>query len=164
MKRLGLTVSCKKIFFVICDGLITGAGETKSTPDIVVDMMELDPTMKDPTPSSYLAIADGEKQLNMAKVVRHSNRGSETQIIDSLDFLLHASMPATTKVCLVLLLSNAVLKKKRMPPRLVTVVNVILRYEKKKTDRRLHFKLTHHSMLLLCVVDPDELLPTCAIQ
>lgn len=54
---------------MICDGLITGAGETKSTPDIVVDMMDLDPTMKNPTPSSYLAIADGEKQLNMAKVV-----------------------------------------------------------------------------------------------
>lgn len=60
----------KKIFFVIADGLITGAGETRSTPDIVIDMMDLDPTMRDPKPSSYLAIADGEKQLNMAKVVR----------------------------------------------------------------------------------------------
>lgn len=50
--------------------MITGAGETKSTPDIVVSMMDLDPTMTNPKPSSYLAIADGEKQLNMAKVVR----------------------------------------------------------------------------------------------
>lgn len=50
--------------------MITGAGETKSTPDIVVSMMDLDPTMVNPKPSSYLAIADGEKQLNMAKVVR----------------------------------------------------------------------------------------------
>jgi chitin synthase len=41
-------------------------------------MMELDPTMKNPTPSSYLAIADGEKQLNMAKVVRRSTHGSKT--------------------------------------------------------------------------------------
>jgi chitin synthase len=49
--------------------MITGAGETKSTPDIVVSMMDLDPTMTNPKPSSYLAIADGEKQLNMAKVV-----------------------------------------------------------------------------------------------
>ncbi|KAI8339625.1 chitin synthase [Chlamydoabsidia padenii] len=64
-----------KIFFVICDGLITGAGETKSTPDIVVDMMDLDPTMKDPSPSSYLAIADGEKQLNMAKVYAGHYKG-----------------------------------------------------------------------------------------
>lgn len=49
--------------------MITGAGETKSTPDIVVGIMDLDPTMANPKPSSYLAIADGEKQLNKAKVV-----------------------------------------------------------------------------------------------
>ncbi|ORZ11211.1 chitin synthase-domain-containing protein [Absidia repens] len=57
-----------KIFFVIADGLIVGAGETKSTPDIVVDMMDIDPNMADPPCVSYLAIADGEKQLNLAKV------------------------------------------------------------------------------------------------
>lgn len=56
-------------FFVIADGIITGAGETRSTPDIIVDMMTLDPAMANPKPASYLAIADGEKQLNMAKVV-----------------------------------------------------------------------------------------------
>ncbi|CAO3672035.1 unnamed protein product [Rhizopus stolonifer] len=57
-----------KVFFVIADGLITGAGEEKSTPDIVVDMMDLEPSMADPKPCSYLAVANGEKQLNMAKV------------------------------------------------------------------------------------------------
>lgn len=57
-----------KIFFVIADGLITGAGESMSTPDIVVNMMDLTPAMANPKPSSYLAVADGEKQLNMAKV------------------------------------------------------------------------------------------------
>ncbi|CAO3590112.1 unnamed protein product [Absidia cylindrospora] len=57
-----------KIFFVIADGLIVGAGETKSTPEIVVDMMDIDSTMANPAPVSYLAIADGEKQLNMAQV------------------------------------------------------------------------------------------------
>ncbi|KAI8640686.1 chitin synthase-domain-containing protein [Parasitella parasitica] len=57
-----------KIFFVIADGLITGAGETMSTPDIVVNMMDLTPAMTNPKPCSYLAVADGEKQLNMAKV------------------------------------------------------------------------------------------------
>ncbi|ORZ15968.1 chitin synthase-domain-containing protein [Absidia repens] len=77
MDSLARTTYSKKhkIFFVICDGLITGAGETKSTPDIVVDMMDLDPTMKNPNPSSYLAIADGEKQLNMAKVYAGHYRG-----------------------------------------------------------------------------------------
>lgn len=49
--------------------MITGAGETQSTPDIVVSMLDLDPAMRDPKPSSYVAIADGERQLNMAKVV-----------------------------------------------------------------------------------------------
>ncbi|KAI8084641.1 chitin synthase [Halteromyces radiatus] len=77
MDSLALTTYSKKhkVFFVICDGLITGAGETKSTPDIVIDMMDLDPTMKDPSPSSYLAIADGEKQLNMAKVYAGHYKG-----------------------------------------------------------------------------------------
>ncbi|KAI8982417.1 chitin synthase-domain-containing protein [Mycotypha africana] len=64
-----------KIFFVIADGMITGAGETKSTPDIVISMMDLDPTMTDPKPASYLAIADGEKQLNMAKVYAGHYKG-----------------------------------------------------------------------------------------
>lgn len=50
--------------------MITGAGETRSTPDIVINMMDLDPTMANPKAASYLAIADGEKQLNMAKVVK----------------------------------------------------------------------------------------------
>ncbi|KAI9300692.1 chitin synthase-domain-containing protein [Cunninghamella echinulata] len=77
MDSLAMTTYSKKhkIFFVIADGLITGAGETRSTPDIVVDMMDLDPTMRDPKPSSYLAIADGEKQLNMAKVYAGHYKG-----------------------------------------------------------------------------------------
>ncbi|KAG1289854.1 hypothetical protein G6F66_009143 [Rhizopus arrhizus] len=64
-----------KIFFIIADGMITGEGESKSTPDIVVDMMDLDPTMSNPKPSSYLAIADGEKQLNKAKVYAGHYKG-----------------------------------------------------------------------------------------
>ncbi|ORX56856.1 hypothetical protein DM01DRAFT_1303203 [Hesseltinella vesiculosa] len=70
------TYSAKhKIFFIVCDGLITGAGESKSTPDIVVDMMDFDPAMANPAPVSYLAIADGEKQLNMAKVYAGHYKG-----------------------------------------------------------------------------------------
>ncbi|KAI9321358.1 chitin synthase-domain-containing protein [Dichotomocladium elegans] len=64
-----------KCFFVIADGIITGAGESKSTPDIVVGMMDLDPTMNNPKPCSYLAVADGEKQLNMAKVYAGHYKG-----------------------------------------------------------------------------------------
>ncbi|KAI8366234.1 chitin synthase [Blakeslea trispora] len=57
-----------KIFFVIADGLITGAGETRSTPDILIDMLTIPSSMGNPRPCSYLAVSDGEKQLNMAKV------------------------------------------------------------------------------------------------
>ncbi|KAJ3175263.1 hypothetical protein HDU87_006345 [Geranomyces variabilis] len=58
----------KKLLFVVADGLITGHGEEMSTPDIIVGMMELDPAASEPEPKSYIAIAHGEKQHNMAKV------------------------------------------------------------------------------------------------
>ncbi|KAI8802010.1 chitin synthase-domain-containing protein [Cladochytrium replicatum] len=58
----------QKLLFVICDGIINGSGNDRSTPDIVVDMIVQDPTIPAPEPRSYLAIADGAKQHNMAKV------------------------------------------------------------------------------------------------
>ncbi|KAJ3368659.1 Chitin synthase, class 3 [Allomyces arbusculus] len=58
-----------KILFVIADGMITGAGEARSTPEIVVSLMEKDPAFPDvPKPYSYVAIADGAKRHNMAQV------------------------------------------------------------------------------------------------
>jgi chitin synthase len=58
--------------FVIADGMITGSGNDKSTPEILLDMMEIDVecTGEDPEGSSYLAIAAGSHQHNMAKVVK----------------------------------------------------------------------------------------------
>ncbi|KAG2185821.1 hypothetical protein INT43_002258 [Umbelopsis isabellina] len=56
-----------KIFVVIADGIITGSGETQSTPDMVLSMLDLDPSSQTPQPCYYQAIADGEKQLNRAK-------------------------------------------------------------------------------------------------
>lgn len=49
--------------------MITGSGNKKSTPEICVDMLTLEPSMEEPRACSYIAIADGEKQLNAAKVV-----------------------------------------------------------------------------------------------
>ncbi|RKP03768.1 hypothetical protein CXG81DRAFT_9117, partial [Caulochytrium protostelioides] len=46
----------RKLLFVVCDGLITGSGEAKPTPDILAE------------PKSYIAIADGARQHNMARV------------------------------------------------------------------------------------------------
>ncbi|KAJ3098167.1 hypothetical protein HDU97_004215 [Phlyctochytrium planicorne] len=58
-----------KLLFIIADGLITGSGNEKSTPDIILDMLELDSHWpKDPEPQSYLAVASGSKRHNKAKV------------------------------------------------------------------------------------------------
>ncbi|KAJ3157473.1 hypothetical protein HDU86_003365 [Geranomyces michiganensis] len=58
----------KKLLFVVADGMITGHGEEMSTPDIIISLMELEPNNENPKPKSYIAIAQGEKQHNMAKV------------------------------------------------------------------------------------------------
>ncbi|KAF9990219.1 hypothetical protein BGZ75_003111 [Mortierella antarctica] len=59
----------KKLLFIICDGIITGSGNDRSTPEICSSLMELDPAFdSDPTPQSYIAVAAGSKQHNRAKV------------------------------------------------------------------------------------------------
>jgi chitin synthase len=58
----------RKLLFVVCDGMITGSGESKSTPDICVGMIEADPRFGTPTPMSYLAVAAGQKAHNQAMV------------------------------------------------------------------------------------------------
>jgi chitin synthase len=58
----------RKLLFLICDGIITGSGNDKSTPDICIEMMEVQEEFKNPRPQSYMAIAAGNKQHNMARV------------------------------------------------------------------------------------------------
>ncbi|KAJ3120185.1 hypothetical protein HK098_004800 [Nowakowskiella sp. JEL0407] len=59
----------RKLLFIVADGLIVGSGNKKSTPDIILDMVQLDPKWpKDPEPMSYFAIVSGPKRHNMAKV------------------------------------------------------------------------------------------------
>ncbi|KAI9011396.1 chitin synthase-domain-containing protein, partial [Gaertneriomyces semiglobifer] len=58
----------KKLLFVVADGQIKGSGNDRHTHDIIIDMMNLDPALPDPEPKSYIAIAHGKKQHNMAKV------------------------------------------------------------------------------------------------
>ncbi|CAO3632910.1 unnamed protein product [Mucor fragilis] len=61
--------SSHKMLLVICDGIITGSGNGSSTPDIVLSMMKDDIVPREQVqPSSYVAIADGTKRHNMAKV------------------------------------------------------------------------------------------------
>lgn len=67
----------QKLLFVVADGIIKGSGNEKSTPDILIGMMELatdlfEPYYFDadghPLPHSYVALADGTKRHNMARV------------------------------------------------------------------------------------------------
>jgi len=58
----------RKLIFVIADGIIRGEGNTRYTPDIICGLMQEDKSLPKPQPQSYIAIASGEKQHNMAKV------------------------------------------------------------------------------------------------
>lgn len=57
------------MLLVICDGLITGSGESMSTPDVCVGMMrDLIIPADQVKPQPYVAIGDGSKRNNCAKV------------------------------------------------------------------------------------------------
>ncbi|THG98780.1 hypothetical protein EW026_g3458 [Hermanssonia centrifuga] len=58
----------RKLLFVVADGMITGAGEKRSTPDICVGLLEADPRFGNPVPMSYTAVGAGTKAENRAMV------------------------------------------------------------------------------------------------
>ena len=58
----------RKLMFVVADGMITGAGEKRSTPDICVGLLDADPRFGNPSPMSYIAVGSGSKQENRAMV------------------------------------------------------------------------------------------------
>ena len=58
----------RKLLFVVADGMITGAGEKKSTPDICVSLLEADPRFGNPIPMTYSAVGSGAKVQNRAMV------------------------------------------------------------------------------------------------
>lgn len=58
-----------KLLMVVCDGLIKGSGNSKSTPELVLEMISdfcVDPSLV--KPYSYVSVAFGSKRHNMAKV------------------------------------------------------------------------------------------------
>ncbi|KAL0574932.1 Chitin synthase, class 3 [Marasmius crinis-equi] len=58
-----------KLILVIADGMVKGAGNDLTTPEICLTMMkELVIPVNEVEPHSYVAIADGHKRHNMAKV------------------------------------------------------------------------------------------------
>jgi chitin synthase len=58
----------RKLLFVVADGMITGAGEKRSTPDICVGLLEADPRFGNPMPMGYIAVGSGAKGQNRAMV------------------------------------------------------------------------------------------------
>lgn len=58
-----------KLLLVVADGVVRGSGNSMSTPDIVLSMMrDLITPASEVEAHSYVAIADGHKRHNMAKV------------------------------------------------------------------------------------------------
>ncbi len=57
----------KKLLFVICDGVITGSGNDKSTAQIVLDIFGVDEKY-DPPALPFRSIGEGLKKLNYGKV------------------------------------------------------------------------------------------------
>lgn len=58
----------RKLLFVVADGMVTGSGESMSTPDVCVSLLEADPRFGTPIPMSFVSIAHGKKEHNMAMV------------------------------------------------------------------------------------------------
>jgi chitin synthase len=58
----------RKLLFIVADGMITGAGEKRSTPDICVSLLDADPRFGNPMPMSYFAVGSGAKGENRAMV------------------------------------------------------------------------------------------------
>eukprot|EP00834_Sanchytrium_tribonematis_P005758 NODE_370_length_8652_cov_0.611715.p2 type:complete len:873 gc:universal NODE_370_length_8652_cov_0.611715:461-3079(+) len=57
-----------KLIIVVCDGIVKGAGQDKSTPEIVCGLIKEDKSFGTPEPKSYFSIADGKKRHNMARI------------------------------------------------------------------------------------------------
>ncbi|KAJ7502765.1 glycosyltransferase family 2 protein [Mycena galericulata] len=58
----------RKLMFVVADGMITGAGEKRSTPDLCVSLLDADPRFGEPIPMSYASVGSGSKAQNRAMV------------------------------------------------------------------------------------------------
>ncbi|PWN47454.1 putative chitin synthase 7 [Violaceomyces palustris] len=58
----------RKLLFVVADGMVTGSGESMSTPDICVGLLDADPRFGTPIPMSFISVAQGAKSHNMAMV------------------------------------------------------------------------------------------------
>jgi chitin synthase len=70
LDSLALTVYSeeRKLLFIVQDGLVKGSDNPISTPEILLNMLELDEKWPLPIAFPYMAVADGKRQINYAKV------------------------------------------------------------------------------------------------
>ncbi|QRV93872.1 chitin synthase [Ceratobasidium sp. AG-Ba] len=73
----------RKLLFVVADGMVTGAGEKMSTPDICVSLLDADPRFGNPMPMAYDAIGSGAKKANRAMVYagHYTKKGRRTPMV-----------------------------------------------------------------------------------
>jgi len=75
----------RKLIFIVADGMITGAGESRSTPDICVGLLDADPRFGNPTPMGYIAVGLGSKAENRAMVYAgHYSECTSTRFVRRL--------------------------------------------------------------------------------
>ncbi|KAJ3130242.1 hypothetical protein HK098_004289 [Nowakowskiella sp. JEL0407] len=56
-----------KLLFIICDGMIIGAGNDRPTPRIVLDILGVDPSV-DPETFAFQSLGEGSRELNYGKI------------------------------------------------------------------------------------------------
>lgn len=88
----GATYSdARKLIFVVADGMVTGGGEKRSTPDICVGLLDADPRFGNPTPMSYLAVASGKKAHNQALVYAGHYSAFSRFALNQLMLMIHTA-------------------------------------------------------------------------
>ena len=58
----------KKIIFIVADGLVVGDGAPLTTPECALSLLSILPQFANPAPKSYIAVAQGSKQHNQARI------------------------------------------------------------------------------------------------
>ena len=58
----------KKLLFVVADGNVTGSGNAKSTPELILGLMRIAKYSRDPPCCSYISLGSGANRKNTAKV------------------------------------------------------------------------------------------------
>ncbi|KAJ9094893.1 hypothetical protein QFC19_007749 [Naganishia cerealis] len=78
--------SSRKLLFVVCDGIVKGHGETQTTPEICVALLERDKRFGrgEPEPRGYIAVGTGARRENAARVYAGHYRSTKGHTVPML--------------------------------------------------------------------------------